>query len=185
MSQSPRELAREKAQRNKEQKVFLSELLKIVDELDSACDHWQKAVQELEPGQPHGSEKLTQTSATQKWGLKNVWQRFLIGLRNNWGSHQKGATSSGENLEEVVESAKEGVEMLRGSLLEIFEKQQVKPIESVGEAFDPQCMYAVGREATEEMAENRVLKEVVRGYLWQNKVLREAQVIVASKPVNS
>ncbi len=82
MSQSPRELAREKAQRNKEQKALLSELLKIVDELDSACDHWQKVKQELEPSPESGEEKLTETQATPYWGVKKVWQEFLERLGN-------------------------------------------------------------------------------------------------------
>ncbi|MEL4895839.1 nucleotide exchange factor GrpE [Crocosphaera sp. Alani8] len=180
MSQSPRELAREKGQRNKEQKALLCELLKIVDELDSACDHWQKVEQELEPSPESGSEKLTETQARPDWGVKKVWQEFLERLGKKKDSPQPQSGSVGENLEEVVQSAKEGVEIIRVELLEVLEKQQVKAIKTVGEVFDPQCMYAVGLEATEEMGENRVVKEVVRGYLWQNKVLREAQVIVAS-----
>jgi molecular chaperone GrpE len=43
-------------------------------------------------------------------------------------------------------------------------------------------MYAVGRQESEEVEENTVVQEVLRGYLWQKKILREAQVIVAVKP---
>ena len=43
-------------------------------------------------------------------------------------------------------------------------------------------MYAVGRQDSQEVPENTVLQEVVRGYRWRDRILREAQVIVAVKP---
>jgi molecular chaperone GrpE len=42
-------------------------------------------------------------------------------------------------------------------------------------------MYAVGRESRADVAENTVIQEVVRGYLWGDRVLRKAQVIVATR----
>jgi molecular chaperone GrpE len=40
-------------------------------------------------------------------------------------------------------------------------------------------MYALGRQESDE-PENTVIQEVVRGYLWRERVLREAQVIVSA-----
>ena len=71
--------------------------------------------------------------------------------------------------------------MIRQELLEVLNQRQVVPLESVGQTFDPQWMYAVGRQESEEAEENTVVQEVLPGYLWQNKILREAQVIVAVK----
>jgi molecular chaperone GrpE (heat shock protein) len=39
-------------------------------------------------------------------------------------------------------------------------------------------MYAVDRQESNEAVDNTVAQEVVRGYLWNGRVLREAQVIV-------
>ncbi|MBD2598577.1 nucleotide exchange factor GrpE [Nostoc spongiaeforme FACHB-130] len=50
-----------------------------------------------------------------------------------------------------------------------------------GKLFDSQIMYAVGLEVKTHLAENTVIQEVVKGYLWDEKVLREAQVIVATQ----
>ena len=75
--------------------------------------------------------------------------------------------------------------MIRRELLEVLRQRQVVPLESVDQDFDPECMYAVGRQESEEVKENTVVQEVVRGYLWQNKILREAQVIVAYRPSGS
>lgn len=185
MSQSPRELARKKVQKDREQKAFLGDLLKIVDELDCACEHWQKAQQELEEGKEHCEEKISQGQETHKWGLKNLWQLLRGGPKNKKSLQGEKLASKGETLEEVVASAKEGVEIIREEFLEVLKKHQVRPTETMGLPFDSQSMYAVAREPTPELAENLVVKEVVRGYLWQDKILREAQVIVSTKPVDS
>lgn len=69
------------------------------------------------------------------------------------------------------------------SLLEILRQRRVVPILAEGKPFDSQTMYAVSRQARAELAENTVIQEVVRGYLWGDRVLREAQVIVATQVV--
>ena len=86
---------------------------------------------------------------------------------------------------EVAESAREGVEMIRRSLLDVLRRQQVVPLEVLGKPFDPARMYALGRQECEDADENTVVQEVVRGYLWQNRILRESQVMVAVKPAGS
>jgi len=40
-------------------------------------------------------------------------------------------------------------------------------------------MHALGQRVEAHCAPNMVVQEVVRGYRWQDRVLREAQVIVA------
>ncbi|WP_413176175.1 nucleotide exchange factor GrpE [Anabaena azotica] len=63
----------------------------------------------------------------------------------------------------------------------MLKQRRVVPIVAQGKPFDSQTMYAVGRELRADITENTVIQEVVRGYLWGDKVLREAQVIVATQ----
>ncbi|WP_339375897.1 hypothetical protein [Calothrix sp. NIES-2098] len=42
-------------------------------------------------------------------------------------------------------------------------------------------MLGNGREARDDVVNNTLIQEVVRGYLWGNNVLREAHVIVATR----
>jgi molecular chaperone GrpE len=83
-------------------------------------------------------------------------------------------------MAEVLSSAHEGVELIRRSLLELLSQHQVRPLQALGQPFDPTTMYAVARQASEGAPANTVVQEVVRGYLWQDRILREAQVIVAA-----
>jgi len=90
------------------------------------------------------------------------------------------ATPSPSEAIEILQSAKEGVEVIRRMLLDLLRQHQVIPIEALGKPFDPALMYAVGRTPSTEVAENTVVEEVLRGYVLGERVLRLARVIVAS-----
>ena len=66
---------------------------------------------------------------------------------------------------------------LRRALIELG----LLPIATVGQPFDPNLMEAVEIVSTNDQPEQTVVAEVVRGYLWGDKVLRIAQVKVAVK----
>ncbi|MGF1569076.1 MAG: nucleotide exchange factor GrpE [Nodosilinea sp.] len=162
MVQSPREFAAQKRQLLQQQEGFLRELLDVLDALDHACEHWQQAEQ-------------TQMATAENLGPlpPSLWQRLLTWL------NRTPAPSPADTTGPLVSSARQGVDMIRRSLLETLGRYQVTPIAAVGQPFDPTDMYAVGRQESTTALAGTVLQEVVRGYRWQNRVLREAQVVVA------
>jgi molecular chaperone GrpE len=86
-------------------------------------------------------------------------------------------------VSEVVASHRQGLELIRQSLLGVLQQRKIIPIPVQGRPFDPQSMYAVGRQVTDEWPENTVYQEVLRGYRWGERILREAQVVVAVRRV--
>ena len=76
-------------------------------------------------------------------------------------------------------SLKEGLNLTLREILRVFEKFQVTPIESKGEAFDPTYHEAVMQEETDEFPENTVITEMQKGYLIHDRLLRPAMVVVA------
>ena len=73
----------------------------------------------------------------------------------------------------------EGIEMTLREILKIFEKFSVTPIKSLGERFDPSFHEAVMQEESEEHDENTVLKELQKGYMIHDRLLRPSMVIVS------
>ena len=94
-----------------------------------------------------------------------------------------------DNLERAISSTDEndsdntcvleGVKMTHQELLKIFEKYSVKPILSANQPFDPTFHQAMLQEETTEVPENIVLKELQRGYLIHDRLLRPAMVVVS------
>lgn len=161
-------LAAQKSKFEREQEGWLRDMLNIVDALDHACTHWQVAEAEA---------LHTMSPKTQNIG--QIFHRWLA--RIGWQGQQisqEQENHSLPNLVEILRSSREGVELIRRMLLEVLRQRQVVPIEAQGQPFNPALMYAVARQESNKAVNNTVAREVVRGYLWNGRVLREAQVIV-------
>jgi molecular chaperone GrpE (heat shock protein) len=188
MTQSPRELAAHTVKIQRDQERLYQDLLGILDALDHACDHWQQAKQEH---RETVVKSASRTTVTLSQSLFQRWKQRLQAWLNRLSTVSPDSSDPTETLDgadpmtEVLESAREGVEMIRRSLLDILRQRQVMPLEVIGQPFDPSRMYALGRQEHENVEENTVVQEVVRGYLWQNRTLRESQVMVAVKPSGS
>ena len=84
-----------------------------------------------------------------------------------------------------VEQYREGVELLYRQVLDTLAQAGAVPIETEGQVFDPNLHEALSREETAEVDEGIVVRELRRGYLFKDKLLRPAQVIVAVHPKTS
>lgn len=94
-----------------------------------------------------------------------------------------------DNLERALESSNsqngtgdgilEGVHMTLQELFKIFEKNNVRPIEAVGQPFDPAFHQAFMTEPSGDHPENTVLKEFQKGYTLHDRLLRPAMVVVS------
>jgi molecular chaperone GrpE len=87
-----------------------------------------------------------------------------------------------QNSHAGLEQYRQGVELLYKQLLDTLSRTGVEAMETEGKKFDPHRHEALSREETEEFEEGTVTKELRRGYLLKEKLLRPAQVVVAVRP---
>ena len=91
------------------------------------------------------------------------------------------AIEYGKN-EDTFEGIREGVEMTFKEFMECLQKFGVTPMDSLGKPFDPNFHHAVSQEESEEYPENMVLKELQKGYMLRDRLLRAPMVVVSKKP---
>jgi molecular chaperone GrpE len=93
-----------------------------------------------------------------------------------------------DNLERALESCcaehsdnpvVAGVELTLRDLLKALDRHAVKPFESAGQPFDPARHQAVLQETTEDHPDNTVIREMQKGYLIHERLLRPAMVVVS------
>jgi molecular chaperone GrpE len=89
------------------------------------------------------------------------------------------AIESSNNDEHADRSMLEGVNMTLKEILKVFEQFNVKPFESLGKTFDPSLHQAIMQEETEGHPENSVVKELQKGYMMHDRLLRPAMVVVS------
>lgn len=81
-----------------------------------------------------------------------------------------------------VQKYREGVELLYKQLGDTMNRLGVVPLEAKGHKFDPHLHEALTHQETLEYEDNTVIQELRRGYLFKDRLLRPAQVVVASGP---
>jgi molecular chaperone GrpE len=79
----------------------------------------------------------------------------------------------------TLQQFKQGVELLHKQLLDTLGRVGVTAIESEGKLFDPHMHEALSRQETSDVKEDTVVKELRKGYMFKDRLLRPAQVIVA------
>ena len=74
----------------------------------------------------------------------------------------------------------EGMEKIYKQLMTTLDEMGVKPIESVGQEFNPDFHNAVMHVEDEEAGENVIVEEFQKGYLYKDFVVRHSMVKVAN-----
>ena len=96
-----------------------------------------------------------------------------------------------DNLQRAVNFSKsstgseqliEGVQLTLKQFFETLSKFGVKPINSVGEPFDPSRHQAVAKMESNDQPEHTIIQEHQPGYLLHDRILRAAMVTVAAAP---
>ena len=76
-----------------------------------------------------------------------------------------------------------GFQMIANQLLDVLKNEGLSHIESLGKEFDPKTMQAVETEESED--DNKVLKVMQEGYMYKDRALRPAMVVVGKKKEES
>lgn len=81
-----------------------------------------------------------------------------------------------------IESLKKGLKLIYDKLMKVLDEQGVKKIESVGQPFDVDFHEALMQRKAEDVAPHTVLDEIEKGYMYKDRVIRHAKVVVSEEP---
>ena len=118
------------------------------------------------------SEK--EKAAMYEIGAKSVIEKILPIIDN----FERGL--AGMTEEQMADPFVQGMEKVCKQMLTTLEGIGVKPIEAVGQPFDPNFHNAVMHVEDEEVEESIVVEEFQKGYLYRDTVVRYSMVKVAN-----
>ncbi|MDO4522603.1 MAG: nucleotide exchange factor GrpE [Eubacteriales bacterium] len=107
-------------------------------------------------------------------GAKSVIEQLLPVVDN----FERGLAAVSE--EQKADPFVDGMDKIYRQMMEMLTKLEVKPIEAVGNAFDPEFHNAVMHVEDEEAGENTVAEEFLKGYTYKDNVIRHSMVKVAN-----
>ncbi|PIE56006.1 MAG: nucleotide exchange factor GrpE [Desulfobulbus propionicus] len=116
-----------------------------------------------------------------KYAGEAILKDLLTTLDNLDRAVEQGKAASADTSQKL-EAMLEGLDLTRKGLVSTLERYEVAPLTAVGQPFNPDEHDALTMEASDEIPANHVLKEYARGYMFKDRVLRHAQVVVSSGP---
>lgn len=117
--------------------------------------------------------------ASLKYAGEQIFREILPVVDNLERAISLGAVESA-SPEKNLTAMLEGVGLTLKSLVGTLEKFEVKPVESVGQPFDPNKQEALTMEASDTVPASHVLYEFEKGYYYKDRLLRPARVVVSS-----
>ena len=113
-------------------------------------------------------------SAMYEIGAKDIIEKLLPVVDN----FERGFTTVAE--EDKEDAFVTGMEMVYKQLMTMLETVGVKPIEAVGQEFNPDLHNAVMHVEDETVGENIIVEEFQKGYTYRDSVVRYSMVKVAN-----
>ena len=120
--------------------------------------------------------KRTEREKSQMYeiGAKDIIEKILPGIDN----FERGLAAVPEESKE--DPFVEGMEKIYKQIMTTLEGVGVKPIEAVGQEFNPDFHNAVMHVEDEEAGENIITEEFQKGYMYHDSVVRHSMVKVAN-----
>ncbi|MBQ7076976.1 MAG: nucleotide exchange factor GrpE [Lachnospiraceae bacterium] len=107
-------------------------------------------------------------------GVKSTVEKILPVIDN----FERGLAAIPE--EEKGSSFAEGMDKIYKQMMTVFDEMGIKQIEAVGKEFDPNLHNAVMHIDDENLAENTIVEEFQKGYMYNDQVVRHSMVKVAN-----
>ncbi len=161
---SEKRAEKKKAKADKKQDAFKEK----IDELE---DKVKRQMAEFDNFRKRTEKEKSQMFET---GAKSVIEKILPVVDN----FERGLASIPE--EEKGKGFADGMNMIYKQLMTELENLGVKPIEAVGQEFNPEFHNAVMQVESEEYESGVVAQELQKGYMYRDSVVRHSMVAVAT-----
>ena len=149
--------------------VISDEIKKLQDENIELKDKWQRALADYQ-----NLERRTQTEISQKVSEKT--NNLLLNFLNIYEDFLRAENSLSK---EKINT--DGIQAVIKNMESLLSENNIKPIDAIGEIFDPQIHEAVSIVEDNSLDDGTITQEVSKGYISGKAILKPSKVIVSKK----
>jgi len=144
-------------------------IMKLQEENSDLKDKWQRALADYQ-----NLERRTQVEISQRVSSKT--NDLLLNFINIYEDFVRAENSLSK---EKIDTS--GIIAVIKNMENILAENNIKPIDAIGEIFDPQIHEAVSMIVDETLDEGTITQEVSKGYISGKAILKPSKVIVSKK----
>ena len=170
MSENKESIKEEKIDEVEENlEIVDNEIKKLQEENSDLKDKWQRALADYQ-----NLERRTQVEISQR--VSNKTNDLLLNFINIYEDFVRAENSLSK---EKIDTS--GIIAVIKNMESLLSEYNIKPIDAVGEIFDPQIHEAVSMVVDETLDEGTITQEVSKGYISGKAILKPSKVIVSKK----
>lgn len=155
----------------KERKLKWAKPNPLEEKLAEATDKYARLFAEFDNFRKRSEKEKSQRY---DFGAKDMVEKILPVIDN----FERGLAAV--SAEQAEDSFVKGMEMTYKQLMKVLEDAGVKPIEALGQEFNPDFHNAVMHVDDPEAGENVIVEEFQKGYMYKDHVIRYSMVKVAN-----
>lgn len=145
-------------------------------QIDELNDRWLRAKAELENARRRAR---IDTDDARRFGTRELLREMLPVL----DALQRALASCPEG---EVGTLVEGIQLTEQQFLHVLQRHGITPVEArPGTPLDPALHRALVEQPSDEHPPGTIVAEITRGYRLHDRLLREAEVVVARRPENA
>ncbi|MDE5715287.1 MAG: nucleotide exchange factor GrpE [Anaeroplasmataceae bacterium] len=168
-NQEEKKSSEEPKQKKEKKLIYKEQIAKLQAELKNQHNEYLKVYAEME----NTKRRLKEEAVRDR---KYASQNFISELINPIDMLVKIVDCEAPSPE--IANYLIGFKMITGQIVDILKNEGLKEIEALGKEFDPTTMQAMSVEENKEVENNMVLKVMQTGYMYKDRILRPAMVIV-------
>ena len=144
-------------------------IMKLQEENSDLKDKWQRALADYQ-----NLERRTQVEISQRVSSKT--NDLLLNFINIYEDFVRAENSLSK---EKIDTS--GIIAVIKNMENLLAENNIKPIDAIGEIFDPQLHEAVSMVVDDTLDEGTITQEVSKGYISGKAILKPSKVIVSKK----
>lgn len=169
MSEDKEQINEENAELIDNSEIIDDQTKKLKEENIDLKDKWQRALADYQ-----NLERRTQTEISQRVSEKT--NNLLLNFLNIYEDFLRAENSLSK---EKIDTS--GIIAVIKNMENILAENNIKPIDAVGEIFDPQLHEAVSMVEDGTLDDGTITQEVSKGYISGKAILKPSKVIVSKK----
>jgi molecular chaperone GrpE len=147
----------------------------MTDQIQGNSDAWKNKYVHLLADLENTKKRIARTSAREVEANKEKVLKDVLAVADVLDLTLLHISGEADNRNTV-----QGIELIQNALDNFFTKYDVTVVNAWGEPFDPNLHEAIGLVPHPTAAPNTVVRVEKKGYLYHDRLLRPAQVLVAS-----
>ena len=151
------------------------ELLRLKEENQKLKEDFLRAYADAENTKKRCAQEIEKNN---KYAISS-FAKNLLSVADNLDRALRSIPEDKKDDCEHLKNLLAGVEMTQHELTKVFEKFGIKKMEIIGTKFDPNFHQVIQEVEDKEKANGTIISELQSGYMINDRILREAMVIVS------